>query len=387
MMANSSIAVFADNLIYSLRFGTISSLFLLLVEANVAIMTAMAHPIHNNITLSVSNASIDSTGDRGMKSATPHRIEEENPWQEMRPTFPTRGYEKRTGQASISSQVSSLSCSFSKLQVTTTYIPFQTEGEGDRSQPVLENRDETFRTEKASKDNNIRTPRTEEDVAQGRASKQHPRRTKNFRDCIGKERRTTKKNSQKKTRIPPPVEVLISKELKNRTDTRISIRQQWRALTQAVFIETANRKLKKRRSKKLGKAKNLPSKKAQIESVEDDPLRFSDLEEFYQKYDVVMEDLDDRRELVELQGFKQLVIEELFNRSEAWQQFQLRVKLVQHELMQKFVIDELIEEGFIIAPESSSSHNDDDDESERLEWVSVNGPYEFTDEWVMCDDF
>jgi hypothetical protein len=321
-----------------------------------------------------------------MKSATPYRIEEENLWQEMRPTFAKRGDEKRTGQASLSSQASSFSCSGSKLQVTT-YIPFQTESKGDRSQPVLENRDEKFRTKKASNNNNIRTPRTEEDVAQERASQQRPRRTKNFRDCIRQERRTTKKNSQKKTRIPPPVEVLISKELKNRTDNRLSIRQQWRAVTQAVLIETANRKLKKRRPKKLGKAKNLPSKKTRIESVEDDPLRFSDLEEFYLKYDVVMEDLDDRRELVELQGFKQLVIEELFNRSEAWQQFQFRLKLVQRYLMQKFVIDELIEEGFITAPESSSSHDDDDDESERLEWVSVNSPSEFTDEWVMCDDF
>ena len=72
----------------------------------------------------------------------------------------------------------------------------------------------------------------------------------------------------------------------------------------------------------------------------------SELEDFYVRYDDVMSELLDRMELIELHGFKQLVIQDLSERSVAVQSHQSRLQLVLRELMQKFVIDELIEEGY-----------------------------------------
>ena len=121
-------------------------------------------------------------------------------------------------------------------------------------------------------------------------------------------------------------------------------------------------------------------------------MSLRDLAEFYRKFDACIEELHDRNEIMELEAFKQLVIHEVEERAEALQQFRERLKIVHGQLMQKFIVDELIEGGLYAEPMQKKRQR------ETLnEWVQVGegikgpGNNQISEnlaersEWVFCD--
>jgi len=67
-----------------------------------------------------------------------------------------------------------------------------------------------------------------------------------------------------------------------------------------------------------------------------------DLADYYRRFDLCLEELHERNEIIDLEAFKQLVIREVEERAEALHRFRERLKVVHGQLMQKFIIDELI---------------------------------------------
>lgn len=172
-------------------------------------------------------------------------------------------------------------------------------------------------------------------------------------------------------------------ELTERTRAREVFRTKWAAVSKAFLAEVAIHKSSRMNQQKTNKSMSDRVKQAPKDSIH------LDLEDFYRKFDIVLDELMDRMELIELQEFQQLVIHDLSDRCQAVQTFRGRLELVQRELMQKFVIDELIEDGLLSSENPSA---DKFDNEEDFDWVSVQDSTRSTweetlddSEWLICE--
>ena len=98
-------------------------------------------------------------------------------------------------------------------------------------------------------------------------------------------------------------------------------------------------------------------------------LLVASLEEYYEKFDLVVADLEDRQELIELAEFKQLVIQDLNDRSEARMEFQQKLPVVLRELMGQVVIHDLKHDGML--PNLPSSRSQQRRPLLCDEWIEV----------------
>lgn len=185
--------------------------------------------------------------------------------------------------------------------------------------------------------------------------------------------------------------VLMLLQLEQVATMRAALRERRQVLKQDLVQASIQRRKTKRIRSRLQRLRELDERiqaKQRQSSIETYLL---DLSEFYRKFDACIEELHDRNEIMELEAFKQLVIREVEERAEALQKFRERLKIVHGQLMQKFIVDELIEGGLYTEPMQKKRHR------ETLnDWVQVgegiNGqrnpaPANSAErsEWVFCD--
>ena len=127
-------------------------------------------------------------------------------------------------------------------------------------------------------------------------------------------------------------------------------------------------------------------------ALPENPIR--ELATFYLRFDTCLAELFERNEIMDLEAFKQLVIREIQERGDSLNDYRERMKVVHGQLMQKFIVDELIEGGLY---DSSSEPPCRRRENEILnEWIDID--QDFYDprnaiaehpgdgsEWVVCD--
>jgi hypothetical protein len=172
-------------------------------------------------------------------------------------------------------------------------------------------------------------------------------------------------------------------ELREVTAAMTAARAKWPTVRRAFFVALWMREIRMRLTGQRKTKEESSTPRLKTKSMNE---KLKNLEEFYRKFDAVVEELEDRTDLIELEGFKQLVIREIAERSEALRKFQERLKLVQGQLIQKFVIDDLVEEGLI--PLESSSRDEMDEKV--LDWEYVDNysdleGYQDGSEWVICE--
>lgn len=186
--------------------------------------------------------------------------------------------------------------------------------------------------------------------------------------------------------------VLMLLQLEQVAMQRNALRQsRRRMLRDELFVKVMQGRIKHRRMVRLRKLEEMD---ARIQTrrrarTEEQPLR--DLEEYYRKFDTCLEELEDRNEIMELEAFKQLVIREVEERAEALQVFRERLKVAHGQLMQKFIVDELIEGGLYLRPRRSKETlnewidiNEDDIDHQRDASAPLNSSDDGS-EWVVCD--
>jgi hypothetical protein len=168
---------------------------------------------------------------------------------------------------------------------------------------------------------------------------------------------------------------LVFREINERRETRT----RWTNVSKEFLVELAKRRRRNRLSKWK---KRKPAAKKPLARADDDPLLAS-LEEFYGKFDLVIADLEDRQELIEIEEFKQLVIQDLCDRSDALLEFKRRLPFVIQELMQKVVIHDLKHEGLLpYAPKATKTLLCD-------EWIEVpdDESIAYETDWIVWDEF
>ena len=185
--------------------------------------------------------------------------------------------------------------------------------------------------------------------------------------------------------------VLMLLQLEQVAIMRAALRARKQALRQDVVQAVIKSRKTKRRIPRLQKLRELDERIRKHRHRLSRERALLDLAEFYSKFDACIEELHDRNEIMELEAFKQLVIREVEERAEALQNFRERLKIVHGQLMQKFIVDELIEGGLYAEPTRKKRHR------EMLnEWVQVdegskgqrNQNSENSaerSEWVVCD--
>ena len=165
---------------------------------------------------------------------------------------------------------------------------------------------------------------------------------------------------------------------------RIKIRKTWKKVGKQLQIEHKRRRRK--RKSRNGKNHQRPNARKHFtrphHKEEQNNTMLTSLQEFYEKFDLVVADLEDRQNLIEIEEFKQLVIQDLSDRSEALHEFKQRLPVVLQELMEKVVIHDLKHDGLL--PNTPK----------RLkpllcdEWIELADDEPIADEsdWILCDD-
>eukprot|EP00934_Nitzschia_sp_Nitz4_P001423 Nitzschia sp. Nitz4//scaffold188_size43225//34805//35731//NITZ4_007349-RA/size43225-processed-gene-0.24-mRNA-1//1//CDS//3329539856//1423//frame0 len=156
---------------------------------------------------------------------------------------------------------------------------------------------------------------------------------------------------------------------------------QWQALKEEFFVALVRRQIQRATSSpKPSITTPLPKRTWRLNST------LLDLQEYYRKLDACIQELEDRNEIIELEGFKQLVIRELQERAEAKEQHRKHLQVVHGQLMQRFLMEEWrIREGW------SNSHHD---------WIAISNEDSILanstrlveqdedmdgSEWVLCE--
>lgn len=185
--------------------------------------------------------------------------------------------------------------------------------------------------------------------------------------------------------------VLMLLQLEQVATMRATVRQRRRALREDLVQAVGKSRKRKRRLPQLQRLRELDERIETHRKHVSLDKSLIDLAEFYRKFDACIEELHDRNEIMELEAFKQLVIREVEERAEALQKFRERLKIVHGQLMQKFIVDELIEGGLYIEPTQKKRQR------ETLnEWVKVGEGImgqrnQFSEnsaersDWVFCD--
>jgi len=182
--------------------------------------------------------------------------------------------------------------------------------------------------------------------------------------------------------------VLMLLQLEQVLAQRSSLRQRRQILMQGYFVEVLRRRIKHRRTILFRKLEALDRRIKTKRQQQQPEKQLLDLEGYYRKFDSCLEELHDRNDIMELEGFKQLVIREVEERAEALQIFQERLKVVHGQLMQKFIVDELIEGGLYSGPRRPKETLNEwihisEDFSDQRNAIS-NSPEEGS-EWVVCE--
>ena len=163
---------------------------------------------------------------------------------------------------------------------------------------------------------------------------------------------------------------------------RIQIRKRWGDVAKELVKEHKKRRRKSKcKKKKTQQGFNAKKYIPRPYFGEANPLLTS-LEEFYVKFDLVVADLEDRQNLIEIEEFKQLVIQDLSDRSEALCEFKQRLPVVLQELMEKVVIHDLKHDGLL------------PNKPKRIkpllcdEWIELAEDEPIADEadWIVCDN-
>lgn len=185
--------------------------------------------------------------------------------------------------------------------------------------------------------------------------------------------------------------VLMLLQLEQVATMRATVRQRRRALREDLVQAVSRSWKRKRRLPQLQRLRELDERIETRRKQVSLDKSLIDLTEFYRKFDACIEELHDRNEIMELEAFKQLVIREVEERAEALQKFRERLKIVHGQLMQKFIVDDLIEGGLYTEPTQKKRQR------ETLnEWVKVGEGImgqrnRFSEnsaersDWVFCD--
>ena len=185
--------------------------------------------------------------------------------------------------------------------------------------------------------------------------------------------------------------VLMLLQLEQVATMRATVRQRRRALREDLVQAVSRSRKRKRRLPQLQRLRELDERIETRRKQVSLDKSLIDLTEFYRKFDACIEELHDRNEIMELEAFKQLVIREVEERAEALQKFRERLKIVHGQLMQKFIVDDLIEGGLYTEPTQKKRQR------ETLnEWVKVGEGImgqrnRFSEnsaersDWVFCD--
>lgn len=200
--------------------------------------------------------------------------------------------------------------------------------------------------------------------------------------------RITMEKRQRKSQQKNKVLMLL--QLEQIAAQRTALREAWRVLREELFLEVFRSRIVHRRTIRLRKLREIDERMQQERrGLPEQPLL--DLEEYYRKFDSCLEELQDRNEIMELEAFKQLVIREVEEQAEAKQEFRERLKVVHGQLMQKFIVDELIQGGLYSGEPTQRRPT-----RETLdEWIHISddsdprntipqNPGEGS-EWVVCD--
>lgn len=206
-------------------------------------------------------------------------------------------------------------------------------------------------------------------------------------------------DSQKKNKV------LMLLQLEQVLATRSAIQEKWDTLRTEFFVELVRRQLHRKqiRNQKIELLERMQRQRRRQIQMDSNIL---ELEEFYRKFDICLEELHERNDIMELEGFKQLVIREVEERAEAVELFRERLKVVHGQLMQRFIVDELIEGGLYDGPKRRKPlpreemlyewvHVEDEDNylpTTTTTGVStihfeeqVDDEEEEGSEWVVCD--
>jgi hypothetical protein len=176
----------------------------------------------------------------------------------------------------------------------------------------------------------------------------------------GKAMEKRQRKSQQKNKV------LMLLQLEQLAAERTAIREAWRTLREEFFLEVFRSRIVHRRTIRLRTLGEIDERIQTQRSVVPG-LPLLDLEEYYRKFDSCLEELHDRKEIMELEAFKQLVIREIEERAEAQQVFREHLKVVHGQLMQKFIVDDLIQGGLYSAR-------------------AQRRPRETLDEWIHISD-
>jgi hypothetical protein len=199
----------------------------------------------------------------------------------------------------------------------------------------------------------------------------------------GKVMKKRQRKSQQKNKV------LMLLQLEQVAAERKSLREGWRILREEFFLEVFRSRILHRRTIRLRKFREIDERiQNQRRVIAKKPLL--DLEEYYRKFDSCLEELHDRNEIMELEAFKQLVIREIEERAEAQKVYREHLKVVHGQLMQKFIVDELIQGGLYSGPARRRPretldewiHISDDIQDQRN--TIPQNPGEGS-EWVVCD--
>jgi hypothetical protein len=183
--------------------------------------------------------------------------------------------------------------------------------------------------------------------------------------------------------------VLMLLQLEQVTSMRTRIKERWRELRTEVLAEVKRRQTYESQRTRI---KNLETVDAQTRArsrrLPENPILA--LSEYYRRFDTCLDELQERNEIMDLEAFKQLVIREVQDRADALNKFRERLKVVHGQLMQKFIVEELIEGGLYTGP-SGRRPNEiwnewieiDEDINDPRNAIAEN-PGEGS-EWVVCD--
>jgi hypothetical protein len=160
--------------------------------------------------------------------------------------------------------------------------------------------------------------------------------------------------------------VLMLLQLEQVTSVRNSLRERWGELRKDVIAEVERAKTNESYQNKIRKLQGIDERTwIQRRRLPENPIL--ELAAYYRRFDACLHELHERNEIMDLEAFKQLVIREVQERAEALNKFRERLKVVHGQLMQKFIVDELIEGGLFTGP-------------------SRRRPKEILDEWIEIDD-
>lgn len=186
--------------------------------------------------------------------------------------------------------------------------------------------------------------------------------------------------------------VLMLLQLEQISGERNVLRQRWIAIRQNLIVEALRRQTQESQRIIMGMIQALEERIwINRHALPENSIR--ELVAFYLRFDTCLAELHERNEIMDLEAFKQLVIREIQERGDSLNDYRERLKVVHGQLMQKFIVDELIEGGLYDSSELPSRRR----QNEILnEWIDID--QDFHDprnaiaeypgdgsEWVVCD--